>query len=87
MSLRNTNLVCSLTLSERAELQSREHRLFIGWVMIGLRVELVIYVCGLVVHFVAQRAIRHPVNIKVPEGDVGFIFSCHGEMNGLVDAL
>jgi hypothetical protein len=43
--------------------QSRQHLLFIGWVMMGPGVEVDWYVCGLAVHFVSQRAFWPSVNI------------------------
>jgi hypothetical protein len=61
--------------------------LFIGWVMMGLGVEVKIGVGGLVAHFVSQRAIRSSVNIQVQEWEMGFTFGFRGEMNGLMDAV
>jgi hypothetical protein len=67
--------------------QSREYRLFIGGVMMGLEVDLEIVVSGLTVHFVSQGAIRSSVNIQVQEWEVAFTFGFHGELNGLMDAV
>jgi hypothetical protein len=47
--------------------QSRKCSSFIGWVKVGLGVEVAIGVFGLVIHFVAQRAIRSLVNIYIQE--------------------
>jgi hypothetical protein len=66
--------------------QNRHYSLFIGWVMLGLGVEVEIGVCGLAVHFVSQRTIRSPVH-KVQEREVAFSFGFHGKMNGLMDAV
>jgi hypothetical protein len=61
--------------------------LFIGWVMMGLGVEVEIGVSGLAVHFVSQRAIRSSVDIQVQEWEVAFTFGFHGELNGLMEAV
>jgi hypothetical protein len=56
-----------ITESTGSVYQSRWHRLLIGWVMMGLGVEVKIGVSGLAVHFVTQRAIRFSVNVQVQE--------------------
>jgi hypothetical protein len=40
--------------------------------MMGLDIKVKIGECGLAVHFVAQTALRSPVNIYVQEGEVTF---------------
>jgi hypothetical protein len=62
--------------------QSKQYRLFIGWVMMRLGVEVKIGVSGLAVHFVSQRASRFPL-----QKEVTFTFGFHGELNGFMDAV
>jgi hypothetical protein len=67
--------------------QSRQNRLFLGWVTMGFGVEVEIGVCGLAVHFVSQRTIGSPVNIQVQVGGMAFAFGFCGQLNGLMDVV
>jgi hypothetical protein len=75
-----------ITQSSSPMLNSRQYCLFIGWVMMGLGIQVETGACGFGVHFVSQRAIRSPVN-KVHEEEVAFTFGFHGELNGLMDVV
>jgi hypothetical protein len=66
--------------------QCRQYRLFIGWVMIGLGVEVETGVCGLAVLCVPES---HQVSCKYqcPGRGGGLHFLFHGELNGLMDVV
>jgi hypothetical protein len=55
--------------------------------MVGLGVQVEICVCGIAVHFVAQRTVMTPVNIYVQEEEVAFSHCLHSLLNALVDAV
>jgi hypothetical protein len=51
-----------ITKSSGPVRQSRQYRLFIGWVMVGVGAEVDIGMYWLAVHFVAQKVVRSPVD-------------------------
>jgi hypothetical protein len=85
-SPRNTNSACRLSSPQRALAlcykECGKYRLFVGWVVVGPRVEVEIGMGGFVVHSVAQVAAVSPVNIYV-----SLPFGLHRDLNVLLKIL
>jgi hypothetical protein len=79
--------VVSTTENSSPMHQCSKHSFVCWMVVMGPSTKIEICTGGFTVHSVAQRSIGSSVNIYVQEKEVALLFSLHGELNGLMDAI